>query len=243
MKTETRRLLTDLIETYDRTTRVMEHGAAKAIEEEGRAYGGFIRSAKGKMQEYITNQIIQIAWNSELAKDVKRLSINSEKIPIPIKIEYVNEIKDPAIKDYILSNIKRYYYGLSVDKHVFVDGKFIFGIECKAYTENAMIKRILVDFLLLKTIHPNLFCYLFQLESQLGGDYSSEIKAPKGSPSTHTLMSYFSEVDLRVVTLLPGERKVDEPINKPEFFKPLTIDRLQVAVEAVLDGFKKSKVA
>ena len=243
MKTETRRLLKDLIETYDRTTRVMEHGAAKAIEEEGRAYGGFIRSAKGKMQEYITNQIIHIAWASELGKDLKRLSVNSEKIPIPIKIEYVNEIKDTAIKNYILSNIKRYYYGLSVDKHVSVDGKFIFGIECKAYTENAMIKRILVDFLLLKTIHPNLFCYLFQLESQLGGDYSSEIISPKGSPSTHTLMSYFSKVDLRIVTLLPGERKVDEPINKPEFFKPLTIDRLQVAVEAVMDGFKKSKAA
>jgi hypothetical protein len=242
MKIETGRLLADLIETYDRTTKVMEEGAAKAIEEEGRAYGGFIRAAKGKMQEYLTNQIVKIAWEVELGKDAKRLEINSKKIPIPIKMEYVESIKDEPIRDYILSNIKRYYYGLSVDKHIFVDGNFIFGVECKAYTENAMVKRILVDFHLLKTIYPNLFCYLFQLESQLGGDYSSEIKAPKGSFSTHTLMSYFRDVDLRVITLLPGERNVDQPINKIEHFKPLNIERLEVALEAMTDGFVKCKV-
>ena len=33
-----------------------------------------------------------------------------------------------------------------------------------------MIKRILIDFHLLKTIFPNISCYLFQLESQLGGE-------------------------------------------------------------------------
>src|SRR5487761_1958634 len=211
MKKQTRRRLDDLIETYHRTTEVMEYGAAKAVKEDGRAYGGFIRATKGKLQEYISNDLIHIAWNVELAKDPKRLSVNSDKIRIPLKLEYVGMIRDRTIKDYILSNIQRYYYGLSVDKHVFIDEKMILGIECKAYTENAMIKRILVDFHLLKTKVPNLLCYLFQLESQLGGDYSSEAKNPKGSAPTHTLMSYFSDVNLRVIMLLPGERKVDQP--------------------------------
>lgn len=243
MKSQTRKRLDDLIETYDRTTKVMEHGAAKAVKEDGRAYGGFVRAAKGKLQEYITEELVQIAWEIELAKDSKRLAINSDKIRIPIKLEYVQTIRNRAIKDYILANIQRYYYGLSVDKHVFIDGKMILGIECKAYTENAMIKRILVDFHLLKTKVPNLLCYLFQLESQLGGDYSSEIKNPKGSAPTHTLMSYFSDVNLRVITLLPGERKVDQPINKSKYFKSLTIDRLEVAVESIIEGFRECKVA
>ena len=243
MKKETRKRLDDLVETYHRTTEVMEHGAAKAVKEDGRAYGGFVRAAKGKLQEYISNDLIHIAWNVELGKDPKRLSVNSNKIRIPIKVDYIEKISNREVKDYIRSNIERYHYGLSVDKHVFIDGKMILGIECKAYTENAMIKRILVDFHLLKTKVPNLICYLFQLESQLGGDYSSEVKNPKGSAPTHTLMSYFSDVNLRVITLLPGERKVDQPINKKEHFKVLTIDRLEVGVESIIDGFRECKVA
>jgi hypothetical protein len=243
MKRQTRKRLKDLIEKYDHNTEVMEHDAAKSVKEDGRAYGGFVRAAKGKLQEYISNELVHIAWNVELAKDSQRLAVNSDKIRIPIKPEYIQTIRNRAIKDYILSNIPRYYYGLSVDKHIFIDGRMILGIECKAYTENAMLKRILVDFHLLKTKVPNLLCYLFQLESQLGGDYSSEIKNPKGSYPTHTLMSYFSGLDLRVITLLPGERKVDQPINKAKHFKVLTIDRLEVAVESVIEGFRECKVA
>ena len=243
MKTQTRKRLNVLIDTYNRVMGVMEHDAAKSMKEDGRAYGGFVRAAKGKMQEFISDELVHIAWDVELGKNAKKLSINSEKIRIPIKLEYVQTIRDRAIRDYILSNVQRYYYGLSVDKHVFVDGKMILGIECKAYTENAMIKRILVDFHLLKTKVPNLLCYLFQLESQLGGDYSIKAKAPNGSYPTHTLMSYFSDVDLRVVTLLSGERKVDQPINKAAHFKLLTMDRLGGAVESLIEGFQEQGVA
>jgi hypothetical protein len=49
MKPQTRKRLNDLVETYHRTTEVMEHGAAKAVKEDGRAYGGFIRATKGKL--------------------------------------------------------------------------------------------------------------------------------------------------------------------------------------------------
>jgi hypothetical protein len=77
MKPETRNRLDDLIETYNRTIRVMETGAEKAIEEEGRAYGGVIRAVKGQLQEFITKDLVQIAWSVELNKDSKRLNINS----------------------------------------------------------------------------------------------------------------------------------------------------------------------
>ena len=125
-----------------------------------------------------------------------------------------------------------------MDKQVYIDDVFVLGIECKAYTENAMIKRILVDFSLLKTIYPDLNCYLFQLESQLGGDYSDLKEITFGSKPTHTLMSYFPEVKLNVFTFLEGERKVDEPIHKKEFFKPLKREQVEKAVTLLAADLK-----
>jgi hypothetical protein len=142
----------------------------------------------------------------------------------------------PGVKDYILANVQRYYYGLSVDKHVFIDGNMILGIECKAYTENAMIKRILVDFHLLKTRVPNLLCYLFQLESQLGGDYSSEIKNPKGSAPVTTLMSHFPNVDLNIVTLFNGAKA--KPADEYKFPKELTVERLEKTLAVLVSALK-----
>jgi hypothetical protein len=234
MKKETRKRLDDLIETYHRTTEVMEHGAAKAVKEDGRAYGGFVRAAKGKLQEYISNDLIHIAWNVELGKDPKRLSVNSNKIRIPIKVDYIEKISNREVKDYIRSNIERYHYGLSVDKHVFIDGKMILGIECKAYTENAMIKRILVDFHLLKTKVPNLICYLFQLESQLGGDYSSEFNNQRANAPVTTLMSHFPNVDLRTITLFSSVKR----INECRFPRELTVDKLEKAMMVLVSIFQ-----
>jgi hypothetical protein len=116
-----------------------------------------------------------------------------------------------------------------VDKHVHVDGKFVMAIECKAFTENAMIKRILVDFHLIKTVCPNISCFLFQLESQLTGDYSALPKTVYGSFSTHSIMSYFENVELHIFTLLEGERSITKPIHT--FFKPLKYDNVQKAVK------------
>ncbi len=94
MKQNTITRLKDLIETYDRVMRVMEHNAAKAVKKDSRAYGGFVRAAKGKMQEYITEDLIRTAWDVELAKQPSQLTINSKKIRIPIQMEYVDQIKD-----------------------------------------------------------------------------------------------------------------------------------------------------
>jgi hypothetical protein len=166
MKTKTHQELKEIIATYNSVLKVMESDSHVA-EEEGRAYGGFIRATKGKLQEYITHKLIEIAWVVELQQSKRRLEINSSKIPIPLQPEYLNRV--PAyVKRHIESNIEDYFYKLSVDKHAFIDGNFVLGVECKAYTENAMIKRIMVDFMFLKTLYPNLKCFLFQLESMLG---------------------------------------------------------------------------
>jgi hypothetical protein len=111
------------------------------------------------------------------------------------------------------------------------------GIECKAYAENAMIKRILFDFHLLKTLYPNISCYLFQLESQLGGDYSKLPDIVYGATSTHSIMSYFEDVNLNIFTFLEGERNINKPIHKN--FKQLKKETIEIAIEMLSIEFRK----
>lgn len=99
-----------------------------------------------------------------------------------------------------------------------------------------MIKRILIDFHLLKMLYPNISCYLFQLESQLGGDYSALPETIFGSKSTHSIMSYFESVNLNIITLLRGERDINKPIHKN--FKPLEEYILNKAIKLMENELK-----
>lgn len=177
------------------------------------------------------NALIEIAWR-ELGFDDGRLSTDRQTVKIPLKRGYLKRIKSLEVREYIKRNIKEFYYPLKTDLHVYIDGKFKIAIECKAYTENAMLKRILVDFTLFKQFYPNLTFILFQLESQLGGDYSVFNNVSYGSPSTHTLLSYF-DIELNIITLLEGERKVDKPIHKPEHYKSLRAESLLTARDVI----------
>ena len=198
-----------------------------------RAYGGVIRAGKGLLVESMAKSLVEIAWK-EMGGKPEKLSLEKQTVRIPIKPEYIDKIKSPEVREYIKKNISDFYYTLKTDGHVYIDGKFKVAIECKAYTENAMMKRILVDFTLFKQVYPDLSFVLLQLESQLGGDYSINNGVKYGSPSTHTLLSYF-DIDLNIITLLEGERKVDKPIHKPEYYKSLRAESLMTALEV----FKK----
>lgn len=201
----------------------------RARESENRAYGGIIRAGKGMLVESLAKSLIEIAWK-ELGRNPLRLSLEKETVKIPIREEYLEKVRSPEVKKFIKTHIKDFYYPLRTDVHVHIDGKFKMAMECKAYTENAMLKRILVDFTLFKQVFSDLSFVLFQLESQLGGDYSSSNHLKYGSPSTHTLLSYF-DIDLNIITLLEGERKVDKPIHKPGYYKSLRTESLLTALE------------
>lgn len=226
----------EIINYYNSVVRVIDKEARELDEDNERAYGGVVRVVKGKLQEFITEEIIKLAWE-ELNGNKNRIEINSNKIKIPILSEYIEKIKIKQVRDYILLNKKDYYYGLSVDKHIFIDGKFVSGIECKAFTENAMIKRILVDFHLLKTQFPNISCYLFQLESQLTGDYSQLNPITYGSKSTHSIMSYFPDVELNIFTFLKGERDINKPIHK--YFKSLEYNSVKNALNLLKQDLRQ----
>jgi len=87
-----------------------------------------------------------------------------------------------------------------------------------------------------KQRYPDINFVLIQLESQLGGDYSKLPAKPLGSPSTHTLLSYF-DVDLKIITLLKEERDIKKPIHK--FFKPLTKKSLNAAIKTIAEVLKR----
>ena len=219
----------NLIRSYNRIVGGVNN---QAIGDQDRAYGGVIRSAKGKLVEGMAPYIVNLAWR-EAGGDVERLTFGTTKrYRVPIKSDYVNSLA-PEIRNMIKVNKEQYYYNAQVDVHAFVDGNLVMGVECKAYAENAMLKRILVDFQLLKSMHTDLICCLLQLESQLGGDYSEPVKRTPnfGSRPSHTLMSYFPGVTLHILTLLEGERRVDRPIHKPEFFKEMKLERLDFVIE------------
>ena len=212
----------------------------EAVDDEERAYGGVIRAAKGKLVESMAPHIIRLAWD-DCGGQPERLSFGDVKTyRVPVQPGYVAGLPD-EIRDYINARLDQHFYQARVDQHVFVDGELVIGVECKSYTENAMLKRVLVDFRLLKSQHPDLVCCLLQLESQLGGSYSNPLaELQTGSPSSHTLMSYFPEVELHVVTLLEGERRVARPIHRTEYFKELNPEVLEHAIKrfsALLESF------
>jgi hypothetical protein len=151
-------------------------------------------------------------------------------MPIGINDAYINRISNPTVRDYVRTHRADLVYKFGTDVQVFVDKKLVLPIECKAYSENAMLKRILFDASLMKEAVGTNKYYLVQLESQLGGDYSQLNEISFGSPATHALLSHI-DVELEIITLLKGERKVDKPIHKAEFYKELKLESLERAVK------------
>jgi len=225
----------EIIDAYNKLVRNIDGRATDSSD--GRAYGGIVRSGKGNLVESIAKILVQLAWK-RLKQNPNRLKIVGRRIKIPIKKEYMENLDDEEVKKHIKENLDDYFYPYKPDVLVTIDDEVILEIECKSYTENAMFKRILVDATLLKTQFPEMQFVLLELESQLGGDYSELKDITLGSTSTHTLLSYF-DIEMHIITLVEGERKVDKPIHKPEFFKPLTRESLEKAVKIIYDILKE----
>lgn len=232
---KTEEKLNSLITRYNKLVLGIDDEASKS---RNRAYGGIIRAGKGELVETLASQLVQIAWADVLDQDPDRMEINKKKIPIRLKEGYTRRISEPEVREYIEKRKNQFVYKFGTDVHVFIDGRLVMPIECKAYTENAMIKRILFDAALMKEAAGVDTYYLVQLESQLGGDYSMLNDVTYGSPATHVLLSHV-DVNLKIITLLEGERKIDRPIHKPEFFKELKISQLKKAVRLFADDLKR----
>lgn len=218
--------LNTLIAAYNSLVQGIDNAAAMS---DNRAYGGIIRAGKGELVESIAAHLVQIAWVDVLGQQENRMAINKRKMPIGINEAYIKRVKNPDVQCYLRQHKDSMIYKFGTDVQVFIDNQLVLPIECKAYSENAMLKRILFDAMLMKEAVGTQTYYLVQLESQLGGDYSTLNDVIYGSPATHALLSHV-DVDLKIITLLQGERKVDRPIHKPAFFKELKISELKKAV-------------
>ena len=191
---------------------------------------GRIRAKKGELVAVLARGVVRLAWH-ELNYPENSLTFRSRyKIELKIQLEYIKTLAKEIQID-IEENLSKYKYKLNLDVPIFYENNLFAAIECKAYAENAMLKRILFDAEITRRNYPNIKNILFQLESQMGGDYSDTNKSLHiGSGSSRALMSFFPKVTLHVITLLEGERRVDKPIHKKEYYKPLTKESVERAV-------------
>ena len=178
---------------------------------------GAVRYTKGKLVEDITKDIISIAW-SRISSGKNLLKMDRKKISVTTNGET---------------------YKLSQDIHIHINDVFKISVECKSYTEVAMYKRILMDAHLLKCAVPTIESFfVVQLENFLGGDYGSQM-SPKGSDSVITLDRVFPDLNINIITLLDGDRHIERPLHKSEYFKPLTDERLEYAINQFVQSMTK----
>jgi len=199
--------------------------------------GGTLRSRKGKLVETMAKRLVRSAWES-LGRPSRALEFRKGKHDIPLNEEYLDRIAPAELRSSIREDRAQYVYKLGCDVQCYLNGHFALAVECKSYTEVAMLKRVLIDATLLTKKYPQIECVLLQLESQLGGDYKDAKYPPKGSPSARTVMSHF-DVDLTIITLLQGERRVDQPIHQEQHFKGLSLDSLHSAVNELGKALKR----
>lgn len=190
--------------------------------------GGQIRSAKGKLVVNLLDAIVRQAWGE--MGEPERLEIQTQRVEIPINADYVRNLTPQATKAHVEENIEGCIYRVELDRAVLIDERLVLGIECKSYTENAMLKRALKDFELTLQRHPEMLFCLFQLENALGGDYGEPSKMDYlGSESTHTLLSH-SPVRLEIITLLNENRTTQREIHRPAHFKALPLENVEACI-------------
>lgn len=152
----------------------------------------------------IVSYIVSIAWQS-LTEDKTRLKLDNSKVRVYLQDDYISGVKLPDLKEQLRKYSSEYYYLVGMDMHFYIDNVFALAVKLKPYATNADLKPILTDFFILKKQYPNLSCHLVQLENNFGGDYGLQRDICYGANATHTLMSFFDNVDLHITTLLYGD--------------------------------------
>ena len=200
---------------------------------------GLIRSKKGKLVEETAQRIVKAAWVAYLGQSEDRLKQDKKKKAMRIlnADEYLQRYESVTIKDTIKSKKSSIKYDFGTDDHVYVDGKLVLAIECKSYTESAMLKRIIYDRKMLHEYSPETDYILLQFESALGGDFELCSNSTFGSNQYHVFMSR-EKTNIDVITLLENRRRSKQPIHKREHRKELKKEHL---LHAILIGSEKLK--
>lgn len=209
-----------------------------AIYSMSNAKPGEIRGKKGKLVEAMVVKMVNIAWTIVLAQEGDRLKQDKEKKSLKIvnRDEYVARLTSEKMRKKIEDNFSDIVYKFGTDNHVKIDEKIVLAIECKSYTESAMLKRIIFDSILMTEVAENAKYILFQLESALSGDFHDFSDEQFGSAQYHVLMSR-NKFNIDVITMLEGKRDEKHPIHK--YPKKLTPERVKYAINVFANYLKE----
>jgi hypothetical protein len=158
--------------------------------------GGKMRGDRGAdIEEFVRKTINRIGL--EISRDLVAVKGSSNKKELKIQLGD-KEIK----KDH------------QVDIHIYLDGKFVAVIECKAYLDSCYYVRACDDFTLFKKFGYNVKKYLFTLENSIDED-------------TKMFTDHVTEnVCDHIFCLLDGKRTSAKPIYDSKFRKPINMEKL-----------------
>jgi len=158
--------------------------------------GGKMRGDRGAdIEVFVRNTINNIG--TELSKNLVAVKGSSDKKELKLLVGD-KEIK----KDH------------QVDIHVYLDGKFIAVVECKAYLDSCYYVRACDDFILFKKFGYDVKKYIFTLENSIDED-------------TKIFTDHVTEnVCSHVFCLLDGKRTSSKPIYDSNFRKPINTQKL-----------------
>ena len=199
-----------------------------------RASGGIKRMAKGDLVEEIYSRIIKFCLDEKKSKlklinKMGNLPKNVNKVPIlKVSQNYIN-LKNLKFTDKELATgYEDKFDGFIIDNQ---DIKFV--LEYKAYSENTMLKRCLVDASIAQIFDKNINYCLCLLQSHL---YQNERLI---GYNAHSLMDFFYQkfkVNVDILILVKEPRVVNEDIIKKKY--QIDYELLEDAVNYFLNNLE-----
>ncbi len=199
-----------------------------------RASGGIKRMAKGDLVEEIYSRIIKFCLNEKksnlkLINKMGNLPKNVKKVPIlKVSQNYINLKNLKFTKKELATGYEDKFDGFILDNQ---DIKFV--LEYKAYSENTMLKRCLVDASIAQIFDKNINYCLCLLQSHL---YQNERLI---GYNAHSLMDFFYQkfrVNVDILILVKEPRVVNEDIIKKKY--QINYELLKNAVNYFLNNFE-----
>ena len=199
-----------------------------------RASGGIKRMAKGDLVEEIYSRIIKFCLDEKKSKlklinKMGNLPKNVNKVPIlKVSQNYIN-LKNLKFTDKELATgYEDKFDGFIIDNQ---DIKFV--LEYKAYSENTMLKRCLVDASIAQMFDKNINYCLCLLQSHLCQNQRLI------GYNAHSLMDFFYQkfkVNVDILILVKEPRVVNEDIIKKKY--QIDYELLEDAVNYFLNNLE-----
>lgn len=199
-----------------------------------RASGGIKRMTKGNLVEEIYSKIIKFCLIEKKSKlklinKMGNLPKSTKSIPVlKVSQSYMNLKNLKFTEKEIAAGYEDKFDGFILDNK---DIKFV--LEYKAYSENTMLKRCLVDASIAQIFDNNINYCLCLLQSQL---YQNERLI---GYNAHSLMDFFYQkfkVNIDVLILVKEPRVVNEDIIKMKY--QIDYELLENAVNYFLNKFE-----